>query len=551
MGISIHIMVSKSTTKEEWKAVYEESLKLVRAFPLAEKRKVNIQGINTVCLVPTRERKKNYGWHNDKNRVGWDAVGDYRWMRTAEDYYLPRDLVTEDDYEETVTDAMLGVLPVCMDRYNWEDPRCQHVYELWGDKTQGEPYHMYLLAIACMIECRLGHKAFVYGDITGGQCRRAVQLANKYLENPVKIPDRCDMERFIKRVAGLPLSEWEQLSVFEHFYMGTKNAGFGEFIRKTYPEAVCDEYWKIQFDQTAVETIGFDEEFGNYMLWGFDLGKLCHLVCFEDKNGASDYEKFVKRVMDAKLHLKEKNCEDALKIDPEETRPYSVATQFAQLFFAPAKNKKVDRYIPIEEIKTALVNNIGDKCEVIQIIDEYLENEQKQLEIKMSSDGNAEKQAEMIQQDPSEMFNQQMNKLCEAQQKKYMKYDIAEMEDLNRYEAGDTMPEHMKECLGKSFAFYNSLLEERYYTELMEDTSQRRCEWLIEQNRSILIRDKDWEKIFSDIKENKESFARYYPMVRVRITSDGIYHMIVSMILNDDLYEYCKELGAIYGETNV
>ena len=39
MGIFIHLNVSKSVRRAEWRRVYEESLELVAAFPLYEKQK--------------------------------------------------------------------------------------------------------------------------------------------------------------------------------------------------------------------------------------------------------------------------------------------------------------------------------------------------------------------------------------------------------------------------------------------------------------------------------------------------------------------------------
>ena len=55
----------------------------------------------------------------------------------------------------------------------------------------------------------------------------------------------------------------------------------------------------------------------------------------------------------------------------------------------------------------------------------------------------------------------------------------------------------------------------------MTETPEARCEWLVFQNRSVLLRDKDWDKIFEDIMDNPGSYARYYPMVRVKIMEDG------------------------------
>lgn len=42
------------------------------------------------------------------------------------------------------------------------DGRFNQTYFLWDAKTQGEPYHLYLLAIVCLIEDRLGEKAIAY-----------------------------------------------------------------------------------------------------------------------------------------------------------------------------------------------------------------------------------------------------------------------------------------------------------------------------------------------------------------------------------------------------
>lgn len=40
MGIFIYLGISKAVQKQEWEEVYEETLQLVQAFPLAEKRSV-------------------------------------------------------------------------------------------------------------------------------------------------------------------------------------------------------------------------------------------------------------------------------------------------------------------------------------------------------------------------------------------------------------------------------------------------------------------------------------------------------------------------------
>ena len=111
MGIHIHLEISKSVTKKEWEAVYEETLELIRHFPLTERRKVNIHGVNTICLVKTEEHAFPSELECYKEQVGWATDGDSETLKTAEEYFLPRDLVKDNVVEEEVRDALLGACP--------------------------------------------------------------------------------------------------------------------------------------------------------------------------------------------------------------------------------------------------------------------------------------------------------------------------------------------------------------------------------------------------------------------------------------------------------
>jgi hypothetical protein len=199
MGIFINLEISKSVTKPEWEAVYEETLQLIKNLPLAERRQVDIHGVDTVCLVKTEEHEFSFSRSRCRKKIGWTADGDLETLKVAEKYFLPRDLIGDDAIEEDAGDAMLGACPAYLN-YDWKDERFTHVYSEWGAKTQGEPYHLYLLAVACLIEARLGTKAFVYGDITRGQCKTAVEIANEFLDHKIEMPDRCYADRLMRRV---------------------------------------------------------------------------------------------------------------------------------------------------------------------------------------------------------------------------------------------------------------------------------------------------------------------------------------------------------------
>lgn len=71
--------------------------------------------------------------------------------------------------------------------------------------------------------------------------------------------------------------------------------------------------------------------------------------------------------------------------------------------------------------------------------------------------------------------------------------------------------------------------------------ARERCLWLASENRHVPLRDVDWERIFDDIMDHPESFARYYPMVRVKITSDAVERTVRAFVTNDELWSHLVE----------
>ena len=110
MGIFIHLCVSDTVTKSEWKRAYEKSLKLVKKLPFIDIAKKQYYGEELYCYVKTIEKEEN-------GAVGWRTVGDSVSLQSAEEYYMPRHITDREDAEvKTLTnsDAYLGILPAYM-----------------------------------------------------------------------------------------------------------------------------------------------------------------------------------------------------------------------------------------------------------------------------------------------------------------------------------------------------------------------------------------------------------------------------------------------------
>ena len=360
MGLYLYLSLSKSITTEEWKEIYPKTLILAEKFQLADFEKLNIRNNSVNCLVPTKEKEFMYGLFSEKKTIGWNTIGDYKSLRFAEDFFVPKYLQNE-PIEPDAGDAIMGALPGCLNK-SWEDPEFNHVYHLWGSKTQAENYRIYLLAIACFITTKLKEKAFVYGNISYKSCKNAVELANKYLNEKVLMPDQCIRERFEERIDKLPLTKEEKEIAFNEYYIG----------------------------------------------------------------------------------------EDAEEVD--------VDLLFME-YYEPPKD-----------------------------------------------------------------------------------YDIYDSSLLKYYKKGDTVSPEIEDALVKFRELSEQVFKEPKFLSLTNKIVDEKIELVLQSYPDILLRDCDWEKICKDIEEHPESFARYYSISRICMNTSGIKNICIALIINDDVYEYSKEL---------
>ena len=541
MGIYIHLDISKSVTQERWEIVYEETLQLINHFPLADRREVEIHGIPTICLTHSGEYEETDAWDNQSTRLGWCAIGDMEWLKTAEEHYTPRDLIKNGQVDTEVTDAAMGALPIYCNSYEPDAEVCSHTRGMWGRKTQGEPYHISLLAVAALIEARLGIEAFTTGDITRGQFKKAVEEANKYLENKIDMPDRCYMDRWFNRVIQLPVPGRDKVKIFIYFYLGEQNADFGAFLRSHFSAEDLDAYWHEKLKNIEMGTHYFGRNLREYLLWGFELGKMCEYTKFHDEEGNQLYDQFVRTVMECKLHIAEKNCHDPLQIDQEAEYAYGIGIQMAQVMFAGGENKKVDRYIPIEIIRQELVQAIGDHCDVNAIIDKCLEEEEEIAQMMHSR--NQDLTDEEIMKVVNEVFSESLDGILESRKKEWNdereKYDICFPDELVFFKKGiTTVHPDIQKAISHARQFVEQVYQMDRYKRFSGWNAKQCCEWLVDHNDSYLLREQDWDNIFSNIENNPNSFGRYYGLMIVKINSSAIFSTCLALLINDDLYEY-------------
>lgn len=526
MGVFISLHASNKIDPVQWEKAYEETLILVDKFNLIEFQEFEKFDCKYTAAIKSKERECSYG-------IGWKTVGDGVFMATAEDFFLPRDIGKTKENEKYCDPLMY--IYAQEGGIEFENPYVRGLHYLWDSKTQGEPYHTALLAIACLLDDRLNGEVVCGSDITYGQCKHAVEVANKILKKKIGMPLRCRIEDLYKRVRQLPLDADQMLDAFAATYLGIKDEQYYKFVEEHFSDEEQYLFIKKKMFGDYLGTIGYADNIQEILSYNIPISKICSVFLEMEpekkkiKNDSEDpFKHFIKDILDTNIYLQEKDMRDCLKANENTAEIMSVEKLLAGVMFLSARNRSVARYIPLENLKSQLISVLGDKCNVSEIIDKYFEEKQKQL-AKRKKDYCTELN------DAHDALNKKIEETRE-------KYDISDSEHFIFYEKGNSLSPEIQKVIKADTAFFKGILQEPTFSELYQKDYKEQCRFLEMQNRSLKLMNSVWLKIFEDIKNNPDSFKRYYPMVRVKITNSTTHNFIRAYIENDDFYEMSQTI---------
>ena len=503
MGIFINLAISHSVSQSEWEAVYRDALELAQKLGLADVRRLEIGGVTVRCLSWTQEYTSPSRWLNE-DWTGFQICGDYETLQIAETNHVPKNLRPAWTATES-EDAMCEIYRMVKD-YRYE-PK---VYQLLGNKTQGYSHHIPLLAMCCLIEDRLGARAFTYGDITLGQCRKAVELANRHLDQPILLPDSCDGDRLIRRVQALHIPIEEQINLLGWGYLGSKDPVLGDRIRNAFGDEACYRYWKSRFEETQIEANGFSTCLREYLNMGFPLERLFNVCPSLTGLTRKEQKLFVQKLLETGLCDEEKSISSSA-FDPEQEKPYRVEDLIERLFHADRPEGKINVYLPPEECRTILKQHMDCPEIINECFAEHEKMAAESARAKMESD--------------DEGFEET--------------YDIALLADVERYQPGMSLNPTLIRGLLQILDRFEKTAEEEDCTRLARKSAEERFAFLAE-NINLILRDRDWEKIYEAMKT--QDFRRYYPAACLNISHPAVACAVRTILLNDDLYELLLEM---------
>lgn len=509
MGIFIHLKVSDTVTKDEWKQVYDKSLLMAQKFGFIDFGRKDIHGENILCMFPTEERQLG-------NRHGWRVVGTLPDYKRAEDQFMPKDIGTAGSSLQPY-----DVLRSEFHRIKKEDHE-RHFHILWGNKTQGEPYHMGLLAIGCMAEQMLGAQAMVCGDITYGQCVHAAKLASEVLEEEIQPPITCRLQDLYERVQCFnELTEMERLRLLLSVYLENENDAYGTFLREHFSPDTLNTYWQAECKDTKINTYGFDSLMKRYFMLSPDIRRFCELAEF-DKTNSEQCTDFIKKIMQSRMHMQDKDCYDPLDYKHYEI-PYGIGNLFASIFLRGAANPAIDRYIPLDEIRAVLTEKFGSVLNVNDAIDTCL----KEIEHPAEESGH-------------EMLMRHAEEKQAKESELHEKYDMNKYDELCDFQPDRKMSPGLTEAVAKAFRLFQKNGSSEECAALLLKSADKLFHYLAANLDGYFLTNEHWEHIYSELHKDKQIFRRYYSLVRVTHNGD-LEYLLRAFILDDVFWNYCCE----------
>jgi hypothetical protein len=357
--MGIHVtgnLLPQELTPKQWERAYEEALQLVNAYDFLDiiQNKDKYAKYDLIWSYAEKSKERDINGH-----LGVGIYGAYAGCISAESQFLYRDLncylPKERNTDEFIRpdpnalhchDALIGRFYDNEELGKYQD--CQ--YTIFGNKTQGYPHHVPLLAIGLLLENRLGKAFTVYGDITRGQIKAAVEWANTILNKPISWPCVMDNTQLLVRLQAF-VPKARQIEAFLRLTFCAGDEAMYQFLQRHFSEDELTDYWKKEISNCIPGTIGSGDFFKKYFNMTGDL-RLLTRVCIDKYTP----EEFANELALSRVFEQEKNTDNpiaTLSSDSDRETPETIETSMGKIFALLGggfpSNSAVDRYIPPEQ----------------------------------------------------------------------------------------------------------------------------------------------------------------------------------------------------------
>lgn len=506
MGVYIFLdIMPNHIDKDEWEHVYEESLQLVHAYPFMD-WVVDEKTYNTDWIYADRtmETELDRDYFTPPS-MGWHILGDFHTMLAGESFFFMRDL----EYYRRESKGSGNCNDILGSSIKWktewlDTSSSLHVNKssVFDAKTQGYPYHIYLLAIACLIESRFPAHAMVTGDISIGQMKKAIDWANTILDKPIQLTERANNEKLLLRIKKLVHDDLVALDAFTRLTFHAFHFPFGELVRKHFTRETILGYYKKRFMQDDVGTFGFRSTLSEFVDQGHSLEDACN-VCVLDPDGLKyDPMDFAKVVLSLDWKEQKHDPNESMPVmlnDPESDEPDTVSSQLGKVFLKMSGFQDSSKSnLTYQEVATILDNKLGHLCNIDSLV---------KKDDDFAKDAEADKEIEkFLREYEDRLFADKDPDGTD------INYDVTLLEDLITWKKGQTIHPNIEGSIAnmKDFIHAETDTSKEMLEYFQSLTEHQKIQYLIKNNQYFVIRKQTWLYFFQHIDEPDliNAFAR-------------------------------------------
>lgn len=362
MGLFIHLIVNfDDIDDKKWEKTYEESLEMLQQFPIplvtVKAEKIN----GKKRCVATEDIVENEGLKDEH----WSICGDWDSEQLAENFFLYRyQKARYDNIQKQESKNILWAPKGSIDSFY---ARGNNIF---GNKTQGRPFHLAVLAVGILFENRFPNNIFVTGDISKTQAEGILPWMNSVLKEHLKLPIVTDGERLYKKLNELYDEPNLVIERFKTLYSESKEAESNILFKHANREFVLQSFVKSLCQYTSITQLGAIKIISKFLVATQDVKQLIELILQVGKNRNEFGLEELLRILVKRFITVEKKERELLKlfVDPEE-RLATIEAVFAQTFMklggAP---ETIDFYIDSAELLKIFASYIPSKEGVLQAI---------------------------------------------------------------------------------------------------------------------------------------------------------------------------------------
>lgn len=498
MGIFLNFTLAPTRiSPSEWEQTYEDALKIADKCDLLDKIIAERNGVRYAFSRKTTERIVY-----DKG-LGFAAYGTLTSGYNMEDFALFRSLDFYQNELNKPEDPDNGV-DILLENWYSDDvgdfkiPRPNHAENIWGGKTQGDPAHMVLLAIACLFADRFPKAVTVSGDITAGQCNAAVRLVRECLGIDIQPPVRCRPDALSQRIRSAGIPEQHQLDAFFSLYLGSLTGEVGEILSEAFGEEMLYQHFRNKMAKNHEKGYRIDSEIKDYLLLHLDFANLLRMMVSDEEGCQMTLDAALTMLFSYNIHVPrdKKECDTPLPSISENGDSEAVGSVYGLLgraFFSmiAGRNKNLPVYVPLSNIRAACRPLDKDSDALIDRLLQGQEPDERQEQVY----GNGE----------DSIMNQMRNRIAGdiEREEENSKYDISRLSDCLSFQPGMTIePSYERNLVGCLRQVREFDANGEGFGRFCGMDREEREKWFMRQNCYALLRETVWNHIFEHIMEN-------------------------------------------------